>query len=139
MFCYECGRERPASHPEAFSLAHKAEESRRRLAKLAATPMSMPITVMRKQSAPAPVPRPMSLTPAQLEARAAVLADRTPKERAEVALRAGRAMAVTAPRGTMSVREAEAALSGVRTAEQTQRLLDAEIDDMVLRSRGLTP
>jgi hypothetical protein len=139
-WCHECRRERPATHPPAFSAEHHDEESRRRLAKLAATPMSMPITVMRRQPAPAPAPRPLSLTPAQREARAEVLAARTPKERAETALRAGRAaMAVTPPKGTMSVLDAEALMSTARSPDATKRLLDAEIDDMLIRAKGLNP
>jgi hypothetical protein len=143
-WCHECRRERPATHPPAFSAEHHDEESRRRLAKLAATPMSMPITVMRRQPAPAPARRPTSLTTAQKEARAAVLAARkaagpTPKERAEAALRLDRgALAIPPASRTMSVREAEAAMSTERSPDATKRLLDQEVDDMLIRSKGLT-
>jgi hypothetical protein len=138
-YCYECAKERPAGHPVAFSPEHLAEASRRRLAKLAATPYSRAITIMCRQPAPAPTRRPMSLTPAQQEARAAVLADRTPKERAETALRAGRAaMAITPPASrTLWLREAEAVMSRERTADATRKLLDREEDEMQMRAKGL--
>jgi hypothetical protein len=142
-FCYECGRERPASHPEAFSSAHKDEEARRRSAKLANTPFSRVITIMRRQSAPTPAPRPMSLTPAQKEARAAVLAARkaagpTPKERAEAALRLDRGALAITPASRTSVLDAEAEMSCARSPAATQRLLDQEVDDMLIRAKGLT-
>jgi hypothetical protein len=139
-YCHECHKDRPATHPEAFSTAHKDEETRRRLARLAATPYSTPIAITRKQPAPTPARRPMSLTPSQQEARAAVLADRTPKERAEAALRAGRAaLAVPPPTSrTLSLREAREALAAM-SAQDSERLNSERENDMHIRAAGLRP
>jgi hypothetical protein len=113
MFCDECGQERPAAHPPAFSTEHKNEESRARLAALARTPMSMPITVMRKQPAPQPARRPMSLTPAQQEARAAVLDDRkTPR----------RATYVDAGYRILADLECRGGIQGAQTPAQRERM-----------------
>jgi hypothetical protein len=154
MFCQECGQERPATHPPAFSTEHVAEASRRRLAKLAQTPYSKAITIMRKRPAPAPASRPTSLTTAQKEARAAVLAARkaagpTPKERAEAALKLGSgALAVPPPAQTTSILDAEAAMRIERSPDAARRLLDSanhgtlldsEVDDVLIRAKGLVP
>jgi hypothetical protein len=106
-YCSECQRNADAAtHPAAFTPAHGAFNRQQRLA-AAATPMSMPVTVMRNQR---------TLSPSQQRARAEVLA------------------AMAAPRTTTtSVREAEAALSRERTPDQTRRLHAQEEFDMIAK------
>jgi hypothetical protein len=129
MFCHECGRDRPDTHPAAFSTEHKAEESRTRLAALARTPMSMPITVMRKQPAPQPA-RPMSLTDSQREAREAVLeARKTP--RAATYVDAGYRM--------LADLECRGGIQGAQTPAQRERVRKInEAVDRIEKRRDLT-
>jgi hypothetical protein len=60
----------------------------------------------------------------------------TRQEQARAALAADRA---APPRRTLSLRDAEAALSRERTPDQTRRLLDREEDEMKMRAKGLNP
>jgi hypothetical protein len=101
-----CWREFSADRWEPYCSPECRQQQTARLT----VPYSLPHTVCRNQPAP-----PARLSDRQVQARDAVRADRA-----------------SGSRRTMSVHEAETALSRERTADATRRLNDMEEDDIRL-------
>jgi hypothetical protein len=132
--CMRCRK--PIAWPESFC----SRECRHLGAAPTPAPISVPHTQMHARPG-APTRR------AQIPGRALLEADRrkaapgpTPKERAEAALRHGRAaMAVPPPKGgTITIREARETLAAL-SAQDSERLNSERENDMHIRAAGLVP
>jgi hypothetical protein len=138
--CRNCGSGFNTKDP-AFDCC--SDDCKRKLHRRLLTPYSVPApagTEIRRPSRSTTSSQVPARSSGHFDARAAVLADRASARRtpfdARAELAADRKSAP--PARTLSVREADAALSQERTPAATKHLLDAEVDDMLIRSKGLT-
>jgi hypothetical protein len=107
-YCAECKSDCDETHPLPWSMAHLAYANQR---KASLAPMSLPTTICRSSSG-------LTLTPTQLIARAEVLAARGQRQ-------------------PLTIREAEATVSELRTPDATRRAMAREEDDMIIRASAL--